>query len=376
MSEGRIELTLRWEGTRCVAVEVRSRRQLGLWRSLEGRPVDESLRLAPLLSSICSTAHGVAAVRAVEHALQVPVDAEQERLRTALVEAETLQNHLWFWTMTAPGLLGEPARVPLARETRTAQAGLTRAFGLDGAASTVGGVPFSPSRAGVDDALARLRRQLDELGLRVPNDLSALHALPSTAGQLFRALGTGHNTLGRAPRLGLPTAEWVELNVARSPAFQAEPVLDDGPVDVGTLSATRTHPLVRHATETWGPGVGARFVARLVETCASFERLERFTQELRGGGGRPVERAVAGVGLGEAPTSRGPLFHHVSLERGHVLTWRVVAPTEWTFHPRGAVRDALLGLSAPDVHTGQQLAAWVVASLDPCVECAVHVGGA
>ncbi|MCU0702263.1 MAG: nickel-dependent hydrogenase large subunit, partial [Myxococcaceae bacterium] len=78
-------------------------------------------------------------------------------------------------------------------------------------------------------------------------------------------------------------------------------------------------------------------------------------------------------GAGAAETSRGPLIHAVDVEEGRVVAWRVVAPTEWTFHPRGAVREALVGMSAPDVQSAQQAARFVVTVLDPCVEFTVSM---
>lgn len=375
MSEGRIELALRWDGVRLTGLEVRSGRQLGLWKALEGKPVDEALRLAPLLSSICSTAHGVAGVRAVEQALGVAERAQQRLLREVLVTAESFQNHLWFWAMTAPALLGRPPLVSTLRALRVALAQLTTDCGLEGPWVRVGGVGFraTSSLPSVHDTLKPL---VDELGLRVPSRLAELSSLPALTGLVFRELtADGLASRGRAPTVGRPDGAWVRSSLA-TPAFVRTPALVTGPVDVGALAAVVGHPLVREALEVWGPGVGARVVARLVETCATLEALTHQTQELRGDVAAPVELQGEGTGLGEAPTSRGPLFHLVSLARAHVVGWKVVAPTEWTFHPRGAVRDALEGLAAPDVHTARQVASWVVASLDPCVECTVHIGGA
>ncbi|MBK6630066.1 MAG: nickel-dependent hydrogenase large subunit [Betaproteobacteria bacterium] len=43
-------------------------------------------------------------------------------------------------------------------------------------------------------------------------------------------------------------------------------------------------------------------------------------------------------------TARGTLLHQVTLAGDHVAHYRIVAPTEWNFHPRGAFRARPAGL--------------------------------
>jgi hypothetical protein len=48
-----------------------------------------------------------------------------------------------------------------------------------------------------------------------------------------------------------------------------------------------------------------------------------------------------------------------------VVDYRLLAPTEWNFHPRGVVVQALETL-APDADL-EQLASLLVEAIDPCV---------
>jgi hypothetical protein len=68
--------------------------------------------------------------------------------------------------------------------------------------------------------------------------------------------------------------------------------------------------------------------------------------------------------------ARGLLLHWVQLDpQGRVEDYRVLAPTEWNFHPVGALAHALAALPAHDT-----AAAWcLAAAFDPCVDC--HVLG-
>ena len=49
-----------------------------------------------------------------------------------------------------------------------------------------------------------------------------------------------------------------------------------------------------------------------------------------------------GVGLGQVQAARGLLVHRVAIRAGRVADYRILAPTEWNFHPQGA---AALGLA-------------------------------
>jgi len=64
--------------------------------------------------------------------------------------------------------------------------------------------------------------------------------------------------------------------------------------------------------------------------------------------------------------ARGLLLHWVQLDsEGQVADYRVIAPTEWNFHPEGALAHALRALPPEDTAS-----AWILgAAYDACVEC-------
>lgn len=67
--------------------------------------------------------------------------------------------------------------------------------------------------------------------------------------------------------------------------------------------------------------------------------------------------------------ARGLLCHWVKLDdQGRVADYRVLAPTEWNFHPQGALALALGALSPDDVPAAHCLAA----AFDACVACDIE----
>jgi Ni,Fe-hydrogenase I large subunit len=75
-----------------------------------------------------------------------------------------------------------------------------------------------------------------------------------------------------------------------------------------------------------------------------------------------------GQALAWCEMARGLLLHWVQLDaQGAVQDYRVVAPTEWNFHPDGALARALAALPASDTLAASTLAA----AFDPCVVCTI-----
>lgn len=74
-----------------------------------------------------------------------------------------------------------------------------------------------------------------------------------------------------------------------------------------------------------------------------------------------------GVGLAQVQAARGLLVHRVAIQAGRVADYRILAPTEWNFHPQGAAAQGLATLPDADDETLQRTGGLFVTALDPCV---------
>jgi coenzyme F420-reducing hydrogenase alpha subunit len=75
-----------------------------------------------------------------------------------------------------------------------------------------------------------------------------------------------------------------------------------------------------------------------------------------------------GGGAAWVENARGLLLHLARFDtQGRASLYRIVAPTDWNFHPAGAVALALCGAAATDRDTLAQRITTLVRSLDPCV---------
>jgi Ni,Fe-hydrogenase I large subunit len=75
-------------------------------------------------------------------------------------------------------------------------------------------------------------------------------------------------------------------------------------------------------------------------------------------------------------TARGLLVHRVRIAEGRVADYRIVAPTEWNFHPQGALARGLVGMGAGNAIALKRQALLAVQALDPCVACSVEIAHA
>ena len=153
-------------------------------------------------------------------------------------------------------------------------------------------------------------------------------------------------------------------------------------VETGALArqAVAGHPLVRDLIAAGGGSVAARVVARLLEIALVLPRMETWLNQIVPGEpwcipSQPADE-TAGVGLIEA--ARGSLGHWLTVRRGRIHNYQIIAPTTWNFSPRdaagqpGALEQALAGLPVGGDDPLPAAIHHVVRSFDPCMVCTVH----
>jgi coenzyme F420-reducing hydrogenase alpha subunit len=116
----------------------------------------------------------------------------------------------------------------------------------------------------------------------------------------------------------------------------------------------------------------ARLLARLVELveltgklCAPIGESQNWVQ------GAALRQ---GTGFAWVQTARGLLLHRAEMDdSGNVRDYRIVAPTEWNFHPAGSCVNGLAGMAAASAEEAVRHAELMVQALDPCVAYQIEV---
>ena len=92
----------------------------------------------------------------------------------------------------------------------------------------------------------------------------------------------------------------------------------------------------------------------------------------------PELAPAQGAGIGMVEAARGALGHWLSVEKGLIQRYQIVAPTTWNFSPRdaagvpGPLEQALVGVEVGEAGAKAPAIQHVVRSFDPCMVCTAH----
>ena len=362
--EGSVQVTVDWDGSRIRGVRIASTRPDFAQALLVGRRANDAETLLPRVFSICARAQaaaGAAAVAAARGARE-----HDARQREIAVLAEAALEYLWRLQIDLPGLLGLPQRPE-------ALVRLRRGLGRDGA-TTQGWRSFTDAlQATVEADCVGAGEHFDRADPATFAHWETRSEAP--AARLLRALRAAPLAPGATallPRLTEPLLREIGDALACDPAFSQRPGYAGAPAECGARARLARHPLL-DALATSTSSAYQRILARLLELSAIPERLTRL---LDGEALRPWVQGVTlapGSGIAGVETARGLLVHAVTLAGDRIAGYRIVAPTEWNFHPQGALPADLAGAPAGNAPEAEQRAALAVQSLDPCVRYTVEV---
>ena len=153
-------------------------------------------------------------------------------------------------------------------------------------------------------------------------------------------------------------------------------------MEVGALARQliNGHPLIRDIVGRSGGSVHSRVVARLLEIALVVMAMQDWVGRLQPGDPfihhAKLPDEAEGIGLTEA--ARGSLGHWLTVERGRIANYQIIAPTTWNFSPRdsngvpGPLEQALIGAPVRAEETDPVSVQHIVRSFDPCLVCTVH----
>ena len=370
--EGELIVRIRERDGRVSSVESRTERPSVAPRLLPGRRADEAPGLLASLFAICGRSQSIAASAAIEAARNTQGAEGSRAERERRIAAETLQEAAWRFLVDYPRLLGrEPHAAELAEGRRLLAPLLGEAPGV------AGGEALAAVQAWAGRAIFGMPAEAFLAQEDVEDLLAWGRAAPTAVAAECSSWLADEPSLGASSVALLPPGDdgWVCREIAASldadPAFEGSPVRHGSPCETGALARMESHPLVASALARWGRGTGARLAARLTEAASLVAGLGREGPPRHGA--RRLEGASA---IAWVETARGLLVHRVALDGERIASWRIVAPTEWNFHPQGAFASGALGLVAGSGDGLRDKAVRLAASLDPCVALRCEVGHA
>ncbi len=358
------------------SARIESTRALHLGRLFERKTFEEVSETLPLVFGVCGVAQAHASALACRQALGQPLSGLHREHRGWRTDLETLREHGFKILSSWSGLVGE--------EPVLAGLKVLKGFPQLQTHHLEGTLDWE---AAVQDAVSLFReaispfifgetpsRWLDrESASALREWIEARHTVASRL--LARLLENDWDRLGSSSTAFLPVLEASALHdrleEEDAGTFAAEPRWDGACHETGALARQVSNPMVQEGIAQRGLGVGARFLARLVELARLSLRPWRSSGEEASPSTTLSGRE--GQGLAQVEAARGRLIHRVEMGPDRrVQHYQIVAPTEWNFHPQGALLQDLEALEGPVLTVSEQ-AHFLVEALDPCVRSTITV---
>ena len=424
--EGHAQVTIDVQDGQAVSARFQAMEFRGFEYLVQGVPAEQMPVIVPRICGVCSTAHHVAAVRALEDAYGLTPPPLAQTIRELLMLGQIVQNQatsLFIFTM--PDRLGVSSILQAGADDPEADSGIaSRALRVRRAGTSLitlaGGQFIHPIKAivggvtsGIPLEAAEATRREVEAALRLACELFDIYWEMSLA--LRERIGTWGDdepacyiaaTGERAPRYTDDTIRVMCPDGCCHEAFPARDYrrhLDFAGSEYSYADATsyrgqviRANSLARaNMTQAMGTTLAdaylARFrqafgqpahglllfdIARGIELVYALERaLEIMARPLIGEDTAIpyTPRDGDGFGLVEAP--RGPLIHHYRIENQNIVKAEFIIPT---VHNMLAIERALRVVAARYI-TGESInmeleraVGRVVRAFDPCIACATH----
>lgn len=378
--EGGLHVQLKTDSGVVRDVQIRSLRRVDSGALLESRRVADALDLLPRIFSLCGVAQTAAGLEATEHALAISLTAAQTAARRILVAAEALEQTIWRITVDWPTCLGMQPDVSGIRDLRRLLRGLETQMFDATPWNRIGGSRLVPDRAAVANTVEATAQQATWVlyGEAAPQVddyesfrywLDRPHRQSASALDYVRDLGLA--AFGNCSVELLPTPpdiDYLAQQMAEDVdwSFCSRPHYRGTISETGALSRLADHPSVSTLRDQYGNGLLTRLAARLVETNELITQMRACVGHLSDDMGTTTD-VGSGRGIGVIDTARGALVHWVDIVDNVVERYRILAPTEWNFHPQGPLAQGLRGM---DAHLGESLdknAGLLISALDPCV---------
>lgn len=346
-----------------------------LGRLLRGQQGESVERTLGQLFSLCSHAHRRTA-RLVLNAAHPQPEKRLPMEPPALLWLETARDHLRSmaldWPRRQPGL---PSQPDLLAWLRDCPLSLSHSTGQS-----------TPEQAW--DALTQLRHWIEKHLLGQPVSRWLIHHRePDALAQWCRSHAPHvspaqslHSWHGLAHPL---TSAPRSLDVLNADPAQQTAALQSVAHALASDSSFAQHPTWQGQCAETGPWARLRHQKKPTTAVTAWTRLSaRWLELMEIAAVQPhapahqipellssgALRLDEGQAIAWCEMARGLLLHWVQLDaQGRVADYRVVAPTEWNFHPLGALAQALTALAPHDAPSALALAA----AFDACVECKV-----
>ena len=343
--DGALQIAVRVRDGRVSAVKVISPRK-NIAPVFIGRRPEEAAVLAKNLFSLCPAAQSLAAEAAGDAALGRTPDPARGRRRSLRLLSERLgemlRASLLDWPQDDPP---EPASLAALREILAALRAMPAS---DEAAAFFGPIEQASSGLGLRD-------------FRRGNGFFARQWAEVVGDEVHWRLRDVEAEFLRA------SDDEAVAQAMSDPNFALSPALAGRCVETGASA--------RQGGAGFVNSLSGRLAARYADMAATLDALAALVT----GGDAPDGRLAARntgprKGFSAVDSARGRLYHALRLDgAGRIADYRIVAPTEWNFHPEGPFVRLLLGAPIGNGALARRRVERLAFVFDPCIAVGVEL---
>ncbi len=427
--EGHAQVVIEQHDGQVVSAHFQAMELRGFQNFVQGAPAEQMPVIVPRICGVCSTAHHVAAVKALEDIYGIEPPPLAHKIRELLLLGQLIQNQatsLFFFTM--PDRLGVASIFQAAAEQEASEkerAGIaTRALQVRQAGtsliSVAGGQFIHPVKAVIGgissgippEAAAKMHDELSaalplacnlfdyywEMSLALRERIgtwgddepayyltSTNDTFPNYTGSLLRVMGPDGVVNDCFPvqrfRSYLKFEE-TEYSYAGQTSYNDQVLRANSLARINMTRAMGTYRSDEYLAlfqNTFGRpahGILLYDLCRGIELVYAIERaMEILEQPLEKGHTAAPHTPCDGEGYGLVEAPRGPLIHHYRVEKGLVAEAEFVIPT---VHNILAIERALTVAARRYINSErvnlelERAVGRVVRAFDPCIACATH----
>jgi coenzyme F420-reducing hydrogenase alpha subunit len=373
---------------------------------LKNRRFDEAPHLASRICGVCSQAHLLTAIKAVEEALGVVSTPQTEILRELLLLGQFIQSHsLHLYFLAFPDYFSVESAMQLAKDhpellkrgLKLKRLGndLVQAVGareVHSITPVIGGFSKMPDEKALSEVLDRLLKAMEDAAetavfmsvMEFPEFERRTEYISLKKEGTYALL---HGNLASTDGLFVPHEEYAKYLQERSKESSTSKfVLSEGEgYMVGALArinlnrkmlSKRARTLVRElgmSFPSYNPFMNN--FAQGVELLHCIERSIEILSELEIEEEDPVEFDVrGGRGVSATEVPRGTLFHEYELDdEGNILYANIITPTTQNLkNMEDDLKGFLPGILDKPKAEVIQATEKLVRSYDPCISCSTH----
>lgn len=339
-------------------VEITSNRRTDIAKFLTGKSASEAIKILPMIFSICGMAHAQAAQKVFgqyhnDSELTVLCENAREHL-LRIFTGWNLENNTEFDQINFDEVIGLVSKMQIAiKNDRTSIVQISRT---------------------IDDFLYHNIfhcQPQDWLNMSSDEELAiwAEHTTSIAGCFIDNIYRNNWQSIGSIEPDFLPDIPAGDLSEkmhgAEATPFIAQPKWSGCCYETGPLARNSDHPLISALAGRYGYGILTRQIARLIDLAKTPSAIE---QKLK------MPNTYKNItGFGQVETARGRLTHSAIVDHGVIADYKILAPTEWNFHPAGALFKSLQSLPASGEIELRSMAGMIIEAIDPCVAFQVRV---